>query len=123
MARHDHNTAGRARDTAKKAYDTARSSVRGLAATHCATRPTTRPVSAATHPQYGRGKATIRSGEGHDTAPGAPTTQPVQRATCVQPRPWVCAHCALDPVLTQDTVLSHCLGSLFMNTVHEVFKN
>ena len=30
-----------------------------------------------------------------------------------------CAACAPNPVLTQDTILSHRLGELFMNIVHE----
>ena len=33
-----------------------------------------------------------------------------------------CAPCAFDLVLTQCTALSHCFGSLSMNTVHGVFK-
>ena len=33
-----------------------------------------------------------------------------------------CAPGAPNPVLTQCTVLSHCLGALFMSTIHEVFK-
>ena len=45
------------------------------------------------------------------------------RPTCAQPRSVVCAP---NPVLTQDTVLSHCFGhcslTLFMSTVYEVFK-
>ena len=49
-------------------------------------------------------------GWGHDTTPSA----------------WLgsfgCAPCALDPALTQSAVLSHCLWTLFMNTVHLVFK-
>ena len=72
---------------------------------------------------------TTRSGSGCETTGGRPrhgawcaTTQPTQRAACTQPKPRVYGQCALDPFLTQDTVLSHYLGSLFMNTVHEILK-
>ena len=54
--------------------------------------------------RHGRAQAVIRPGEGHDTTPGALR----QGRPSAQPGPWVCAHCALDPVLNQDTVLSHC---------------
>ena len=40
------------------------------------------------------------------------------RGLCEQAGFRVCTWCT-NPVLTQCTVLSHCLGTLFMNTVHE----
>ena len=63
-------------------------------------------------------KATIRPGEACDTAPGVPR----QSRPSAQPRPWVCAHCALDSVLTQCTVSESLFGTLFMNTVHEHYS-
>ena len=51
----------------------------------------------------------------------APTTWALS-AQCARDLGSGCAHCAPNPVLTQCTVCSHCLGNcswtLFMNTVH-----
>ena len=33
-----------------------------------------------------------------------------------------CAHCTPDSILTKCTVLSHCSRTLFISTVHEIFK-
>ena len=85
-------------------------------------------------------QATTRRLERHDMAKGACNTAgagPVTRhparhdtmqgmrglgALCTQPRSVGCALGAPNPVLTQCTVLSHCLGTLFMNTVHKNFQ-
>ena len=71
------------------------------------------------------------AGYNHDTALMRATTRPSAichtalgawprrsaRATCAQPGPWVCSLCTRPSF---DSV--HCSESLFMNTVHEVFK-
>ena len=61
------------------------------------------------------GRACARHDQARSTtrrqcAPRHGTTRSAQREVCAQPGPWVCEHCALDSVLTQCTVLSHCLG-------------
>ena len=67
----------------------------------------------ATRPRYGWGG-------GHDMTQRAPR-HGVVRTTWEQRARNLghgCVHCALDPILTQDTLFE----SLFMNTVHEVFQ-
>ena len=65
--------------------------------------------------RHGQARPATRPGKAYDTTQHERSV----RAVCEQAGPWVCAHCALDPVLTQCTVLSHCLGTLFMNTIYE----
>ena len=69
-----------------------------------------------------RGGPTTRPMLGHDTAPLRSTIRLNARnlgAPCAQPGSDGCEPCALDLVFTQCTVFSHCLGTLFMNTIHE----
>ena len=74
-----------------------------------------------------RARAT-RSEGSHDMAPRSPR-HGSQRTACAQPRRsahaagvqpgfFGCAPYELDPVLTQCTILSHCLDHCFMNTIH-----
>ena len=65
----------------------------------------TRPGHAATRPRHGRPQATIRPG----TGPLHCRLGHSVRGLCVQVGPG-CAPGAPDSVLTQCTVLSHCLG-------------
>ena len=57
-----------------------------------------------------------RPGDGHDTAPVRATTRPSARRACAAWAQWArnlgsgCAPGAPNPVLTQCTVFSHCLG-------------
>ena len=91
--------------------------------------------SAATRQQRAMTRPVIRSGPrndmtGHDhdtvghrrnTAGEGATTRRNARVACAQPRPWVCALCtrpSFDSVPYSELLF----GSLFMNTVHEVFK-
>ena len=100
----------------------------GCDTTRSSTRHSARHGRCALRQDREEGHYTAEVGLRHGT--WCATTWPTQRATCAQPGPWVCAHCALDLVLTQCTVLSHYLGhcseslfgTLFMSTVHEVFK-
>ena len=99
---------GRRCDTARLcAGDNVRDSEQhGLRHGRCALRhdqgeATIRPGA---RPQHGRGPGHYTAGPGHDTARhGRPSTQ---RARSLGHG---CAYCALDPVLTENTVLSHCL--------------
>ena len=59
--------------------------------------------------RHGRACADTWPGQAYDTAPGAPPHgQPSKQHAHRLGQGWV--HCALDSVLTQCTVLSHCLG-------------
>ena len=91
--------------------------------------PTTRRTEACACAQrhgrrllrHDREGATTLSCVRHDTAQLAPRHGAVHAAWAQ----WAhnfgsgCAPGVPNPVLTQCTVLSHCLGTLFMNTVHE----
>ena len=65
-------------------------------------------------PRYGRGPGQDMAGPGHDTARQGWLS--AQRARNLGHG---CAYCALDPVLTQNTVLSHCLS----HCSHDFSKN
>ena len=68
-------------------------------------------------PATRRLSATIRLSTCHDTAPSTRCARDLG-IVCTQPGPWVCALC------TQPSFDSgHCFESLFLSTVHEVFKN
>ena len=85
-------------------------------------------VRVATRPRLGRAWLATRPPVRHDTALSSRCARGLgaMRAQCAPSLGHVCVHCALDLVLTQCTILSHCLDrcsrTLFMNTVHEVFK-
>ena len=66
----------------------------------------------------------IRRSTRHDKAPNARYARCLGavRAACARRLGSGCAPGTPNPVLTQCTVLSHCFGTLFMNTVHEVFQ-
>ena len=73
--------------------------------------------------------ATCDTASAHCNTAGGGPRHGAQRSAweqCAQPGSLGCAPCVLDPVLTQCTILSHCLDhcswTLFMNTVHGVFK-
>ena len=70
----------------------------------CATWLATWLVRAATRPST----ATIRPSASHDTTLCARPGR-IARAACTQLGFHGCVHCALDPVLTECIVLSHCL--------------
>ena len=78
--------------------------------------PTTRCPCATTRPRYGWAHARYGREGGHDTATVChDTTGPASsvRAAwtlCARSLGSGCAPCAPNPVLTQDTVLSHCWG-------------
>ena len=109
-----HDTAGRitilparARDTTPRCCDTAGQKHN----TACDTglqRARALSDTPATQPRHGQPQAATRPGHAHDTTPVRATTR---RDTTIPARSLGhgCAHCALDPVLTHDTVLSHCL--------------
>ena len=72
-------------------------------------------------------KATTQPGEAYDTAPGVPR-HGAQRALCAPLRRSGCAAgfrvCTLctQPSLDSGHCSESLFGSLFMNTIHEVFK-
>ena len=97
---------GARHDAQHTAWDKARQHARGRSDTVGGTCDTTKPGL-----RHGRARPATRPGQAYDTA------QCARRLG----QGWV--HCALDSVLTQCTVLSHYLGTLFMSIVHEVLKN
>ena len=90
-ARARNDTAAYARDMDKEAYDTTREA-------QCVIRSGVRCDTAEHALRHGRAKPATWCLVRHDTAG---LTRSLSQG-------WV--HCALDSVLTQDTVLSHCLG-------------
>ena len=89
-------------DTTQGRGDTARAEQRTIRLGVCCN---TAGACATTRPRYDRGKATIRPGGGRDKEPGAPR----HGRPSAQPESG-CAPGAPNSVLTQCTVLSHCLG-------------